>query len=136
MRKWYIVIGTAVVLLGIAALAWMFVPSLADVFRSTTKITDTAAINKTVFGFVGAPYLDDYSNTRLPGYMDNISNKTVAKVNLEIQLFDSKGDRKELVSYSISDIAPGTRRTFVANAGQLDGPRTSKIRVVSVQVAK
>jgi hypothetical protein len=138
MRNWYIVGGTVAVLAGVLVLAFMFGPMVMNTVQSTNtqKITNQALINKTVFGFVGAPTKDDYDNVRIQGYMDNLGTKTVAKVNLEIQLFDDKGNRKEIVKYTISDIAPKTRKTFTANAGVFVAPRTSKARVVSIEVAR
>lgn len=138
MRNWYIVGITVAVLLGVVVVAWMFGPMVVGAVQdaNTQKVTNQALINKTVFGWVGAPNKDDYDNTRVQGYMDNLGNKKIAKINLEIQLFDQKGNRKEIVKYTIDDVSPKTRKTFMANAGVLDGPRTAKVKVSSIEVVR
>ena len=57
-------------------------------------------------------------------------------MDLEISLYNAKGDRKELVKYTVRDIPAHQRKSFDANAGVLDGPRNAKVKLVKVEVVK
>jgi hypothetical protein len=70
--------------------------------------------------------------SRVPGYVDNLQKTDIASVDLEIRLFDSAGDRKEVILYTVEDIEAGSRTTFDANAGPLGGSRTAEVRIKKV----
>lgn len=136
MRRTLALLVTVVVLLAVAVLYVVSAPGAKDLFRSRSRITDEKTMNKMIFGYVGNPYTDDYQNSRIPGYMRNESKQEVASIDLEIDLYSSKGDRKEIIKYTVRDVAPGQRKSFDANAGTLDGPRTAKVKILSVEVVK
>ena len=45
-------------------------------------------------------------------------------------------DARQIVKYTLNDIAPGQKKSFDANGGPLSGPRTAKVKIISVEVVK
>lgn len=136
MRRVLILLAAVGVALAVVVLFLISSPDAQDMFKSRQVVKDQKLMNKMVFGYVGNPYTDDYKNSRIPGYMQNNGRDKIAAVDLEIALYNGDGDRKELVKYTVRDIAPGKRKSFDANAGTLDGPRTAKVKLVRVEVVK
>lgn len=134
MRKVYVVFAALVVVLGVVLALVLTRPDLTtDLLRSKTKVTGEEQVNKTVSVFVRNPYKDDYGVVRIPGYVDNLGNKRVARVQLKITLYE-KQDRREIVTYEVEDIPVGSRKTFDANAGTLEGGRTAQVEITTLEV--
>jgi hypothetical protein len=126
---------TAVVVALVAGVAyWLLVSGPLAPLAPTRTLTDPAAIQRTAFGFVNNPYRDDYGMWRISGYLDNLSKTRIAKAYLEVQLADSSGNNKELVKYQVTDILPGARKSFDANAGSLSGPRKANATITRLEV--
>ena len=137
MRKSYLIAAIAIVLVGLVALAWMFVPLFTGAKpAAATKITDPAKAGKMAVGFVAPPYQDDYQMLRLSGYVDNVSAQTLASVNVEIKLTDESGSQKQVVKQTLVDIPAHQRKTYDISAGTFAGPRNATIKIVSVEVAR
>lgn len=128
-----LVIVLIVAIVGVGAYAFLFRGS-SEGSGPAKVITDQNIIAKTTLGFVQLPYKDDYGVTRLSGYFDNLGKTTIQTADIEIQLFDSDGNRKELVKYQVHDIKPQTRKSFDANAGALQDSRTATIKVARIEV--
>lgn len=134
MRKGLLALGiVGVVVLAVAA--YLLLSGSSGGSGSTTVVTDPQTINSTVSGFVRNPFKDDYGSMRLAGYLDNLSDKTVVVADIELQLTDRDGNRKELVKYTIHDIPPNSRKTYDANAGIIKDARDVTIKVVRLEVA-
>lgn len=136
MRK--LLMLSVVLVLGVGA-AWAYVafaPAVRASMQPTALIEDQEQIDEQVLVFVRNPYKDDYQLSRLPGYLDNKGDRRILRATLEIELRDSSGNRKEIVSYEVHDIEPGTRKTFDANAGAIDGPRQAAVRVSELEVVQ
>jgi hypothetical protein len=119
----------------LAAVAYLLLsPAGLDLLRGSTTVTSEEEIVKMTAGFVALPYRDDYGMTRLSGYIDNLTDKELAEVQLEMQLIDKDGNKAEVVRYTLKDIPPKSRKTFDANAGAIGGSRTAEIKVTSVKV--
>lgn len=136
MRRSYILLGAIILILGVGVLYMTSAPQAMDIFKSKQVVTKAAETNNLARGWVGAPYPDDYGMTRIPGYMDNVSKDDLRNVQIEIQLLDDKGNRKEIVKYTVEAVPVGARRTFDVNAGPISGPRTATVKLVSVEVVK
>jgi hypothetical protein len=136
MRKTYVALGIVGVLVVVALAAVWAMPAISKAFRQTERVTDQQRISKTILGLAQPPYEDDYQVTRVPGYIDNLSTSTLSQVGVEVQLTDDKGNRKELIKFSLSDVAPRSRKTFDVSAGTIEGPRNATIAVTSIDVVK
>lgn len=109
-------------------------PATLDFLKPTTTINDPGQINKVALGFVGSPFPDDYGILRIPGWVDNRSNKKMRRVTLQIQLLDEKSAKKEKITYVVTDIEPATRKTFDLNAGTLPSSRSATISIQQLEV--
>ncbi|PKQ16065.1 MAG: hypothetical protein CVT67_06410 [Actinobacteria bacterium HGW-Actinobacteria-7] len=136
MRKTAIVLIALLVALAVVVVFLLSSPDAQDLLKGHKTISSAAQIDKLVIGWVGNPYTDDYQNSRIAGYMQNNSTQKLSKVNIEIELLDSKGNRKEIVKYTLENVLPGQRKSFDANAGTLDGSRNAKVKITSVEVVK
>jgi hypothetical protein len=136
MRKTYVTLGVVGALLAATLVIVLAMPAITRTLRETQRITDQKQIAETVLGLAQPPYEDDYQVTRVPGYIDNLSGSTLAKVDLQIQLTDGKGNRKELIKHSLTDIAPRSRKTFDVSAGTVEGSRNARITVTGIDVVK
>ena len=134
--KRYIVAGVVVAFVLVIAGYLLFVPGAASILGAKTEVTNPIKIAQLTVGFVENPYPDDYNVMRIPGWVENLSNKRIISADLEIQLLDSDGNRKELIKYTVNDIASGARKTFDANGGAFSGPRNSKVKIVRLVVAQ
>lgn len=112
----------------------LLTPGAANLLRATETIEDKAVIDTTVIGYVGVTFADDFGYLRVPGYVDNISESEVRSLELEIQLLDAEGNKKEKISHTMESIAPGTRQTYDINAGVLPPDRTATIAITKVEV--
>lgn len=135
MRKGVIALGLTAVLLAAGLAVLVSNPDAINVFRGKEKTTDGKAIARTAVVFVRHPYKDDYNVLRIPGYVDNIGKREIARIDLEIQLYEGEA-RKEKVLYSVENIKAGRRKSFDANAGTLDPGRTAKVKVTAIEVYK
>ncbi len=131
MRKYVLLVVVLAIVAAVAVVAFQ-----TDRTGPTQLIKDKKLINKTVVAFVRNPYKDNYDISRIAGYIDNRGAAKVARAHLEIQLLDSKGNRKELVKYDITDIPAYSRRSFDANAGDLSGDRKAVAKITEIEVAK
>lgn len=136
MRRSYILLGAIILILGVGVLYMTSAPQAMDIFKSKKLVTKAAETNNLARGWVGAPYPDDYGMTRIPGYMDNVSKDDLRNAKIEIQLLDDKGNRKEVVKYTVESVPVGARTTFDVNAGPIGGPRTATVKLISVEVVK
>jgi hypothetical protein len=128
-----IVIVAVVALLGAAA--YVAFGSGGDIGGGpAVAVVDPAEIDATAIAFVQNPYTDDYDMTRIAGYLQNLSEKTIASASIEIQLLGKDGGKDELIKYEVLDVPPGSRKSFDANAGSISGPRTSEVTIVALQV--
>lgn len=133
--KRIVLLGAVVTVLVAAVAFFLFVPQAAEVFTSKRTVTDKAQIAQISLGFVQNPYPDDYNVMRIPGWLENRGDKRIVSADIEIQLLDDGGNRKELVKYTVTDIKPRSRKTFDANAGNFNGPRKTQIKIVKLEVA-
>ena len=134
MRKVYVVFAAVVIVLGAVVAVMLLRPDLTtDLLRSKTKVTGEDQVNKAVSIFVRNPYKDDYGVVRIPGYVDNLGNKEITRVQLKITLYE-KQDRREIVTYEVENVPVGSRKTFDANAGVLEGGRTAEVVVETLEV--
>lgn len=136
MRKIFIVLGSVILVLAGVAVWVALNPSSLDALRAKETVTDATAVGKTAVVFVRNPYKDDYQMSRIPGYVDNLTGTKLSKVDIEIQLADGDGNRKEVVKYTVIDVEPRSRKTFDANAGAISGPRRASVKVKSIEVVK
>ena len=128
-----VLIIVAIALVG--AIAWVvFSPQIEEAGRSTVSVTDEAEIVARVIAFAADPYLDDYGTTRVTGWVENIGEQEIAVTRVEVQLVREDGEKEELVRIEVRDIEPGTRKSYEANAGTLDGPRRAEISVPELEV--
>ncbi len=136
MRASWVIIGVVVLALVGGAYYVATNPSLMDQFKEKQVITDQKAIAKTAVGWAASPFSDDYNTMHVSGYVDNLGKKKLATVVLEINLLDSKGDRKEQVKYTVRDIDAGARKTFDAIAGNFTGGRTAQMKIIKVEAVQ
>jgi hypothetical protein len=137
MRKLLMVLVVLVALGAGGAWAYVeFAPVVRESLQATTVIQDEEQINEQVLVFVRNPYKDDYDLSRLPGYLDNKGELKIVRATLEIELRDSSDNRREVVSYEVRDVQPGSRKTFDANAGAINGPRKAAVKVVELEVVQ
>lgn len=134
MRKSVIILIAVVVLLGGLAAYLVFVPGATNLFRRATAVTDPQEAASMAVAGVESPYKDDYGMTRITGWVDNRTADDFKSVSIKIQLLDQGGNRKELVDYTVEDVPAGSRKTFDANAGSIDGSRSAKLTVSKVEV--
>jgi len=134
MRTVWIAFIALIVILGGAAAYLALVPGASDILRTRTVIEDPAEIDQVAIAFVNHPYKDSYDMTRIAGYVDNISDKTIKLVEIEVQLLDDANNREELVTYTVEDVPPGRRKTFDANAGTIGESRSAQVSIVRVEV--
>jgi hypothetical protein len=126
-------IGVVLLLAVVVGVVLMRPEAVKNVFRSTAVITDASEIDGMLTVFARNPYKDDYDMMRIPGYVQNTSDRDIAAVKIEISLWE-KENRKEIVSYEVSDVPAGRMVTFDANAGAIPGSRTSQVEVTSIEV--
>jgi hypothetical protein len=131
-----ILLGSLVVVLAAIAAYVLLVPHAADVFAKKTVITDQATIGRLSLGFVQNPYPDDYNVMRIPGWVDNRGAQRIVSADLEIQMTDDQGNRKELVKYQVLDIPPRSRKSFDANGGTFSGARKTQVKIVRLEVVQ
>lgn len=137
MRKQTLV-SFVLILVGVVAVVLIAMPVVRQgVLPSSGTLTqDAEEISKRALAYSGAPYRDDYGNTRVPGYVDNNGDRRLVKVNLIIDLLDDAGNRKERIQYTVDDIAAGERKWFDVDAGSWAGPRKPTITVESIEVGR
>ncbi|HEY3318399.1 MAG TPA: FxLYD domain-containing protein [Coriobacteriia bacterium] len=135
MRRIILLSVVVVALVGLVGYV-LLVPNATEVFAKKTTVTDPTTIAKLTLGFVQNPYPDDYNVMRIPGWIDNRGNQRIVTADVEIQLLDQGGNRKELVKYQVTDIAPRSRKSFDANGGNFNAPRTAKVKIVKLEVAQ
>ncbi len=134
MRPLHAFLGIlALALLGTAG--WLYMNS-GDVLVETTTITERETIDETVLGFVAVPYIDDYGNLRVPGYLDNLSGSDIRSARLEIDLLDDTGDLGETVLHTLENVPAGSRKTFDINAGTIGESRRAEIEVLEIEVVR
>lgn len=126
-------IGVVLLLAAVVGVVLMRPEAVKNVFRSTAVITDASEIDGMLTVFARNPYKDDYDMMRIPGYVQNTGDRDIAVVKIEISLWEQE-NRKEIVSYEVSDVPAGRMVTFDANAGAIPGSRTSQVEVTSIEV--
>jgi hypothetical protein len=132
MKAVYVVIAIVIVVLGGAAVWLVLGSGSSDFLANEQTVSDAETINEMAAAYVDRPYPDDYNVTRVPGYVDNISDKTFASVTLEIQLLADDGDKAEVVEHTVEDINPGSRKTFDINAGTIGESRTAQGAIIEI----
>lgn len=136
MRASRITLVTVLVLV-VAAVAYVaLTPGLIDSLRPADTVKDEATINKTVLAFVQEPQTDNYSLARVPGWIDNQSNKKIRSATLLIQLFDGDGNRREKITYEVVNLEPKSRKTFDINAGTIPPDRKATVNVTEIEVVR
>ena len=136
MRGLRVLIVLIIIAVAGGAVYFILGDDVAAMFESTSVVKDPKVIDKTVVAFVRNPFEDDYGIKRLAGYVDNKGKKDLAVVNIEIQLLDGDGNKKELVKYRVENVPPSSRKPFDANAGAIQGDREAQIKVVSLEVTE
>lgn len=133
-----LIVGLVLMIAALGGLAAYLVgsPAARDMLRPRQVLKDQAAIQKTAIGYVGNPYKDDYEMSRISGYVDNLSEKRLDRVVFEIRLVDQKGNKRETVLYTVRDVGGRSRKTFDANAGQIDGSRSAQAKITEIEVVK
>ena len=135
MRTVFIILAAIALVLGAAAVVFYFAgDEVTTAFQAKQVVSEPEQIDQTAMGFVSPPYKDSYGMSRVTGYVDNVGEKDIASVNLEVQLYDSGGQKKELVKYTVVNVPVGSRKSFDANAGPLDGPRNAEVTISSIEV--
>ena len=126
-----------VVVLAVAAAAYYFIlGSGADLFAPTSTITESRGdLAKRPSASSSLPYKDDYGMTRVAGYIDNQLGKELKAVQVEVRLLDDKNNKRELLRYEVTDVAPRSRKSFDVNAGAITGTRKAEIKVVKIEAA-
>jgi hypothetical protein len=137
MRSVLVIVLVAAVLALLAGVAYFVaVPGASDFFAPTETITDTELLEGVAIAFVQTPFLNDYANVRVPGWVDNVSGSKIRSVTLEARLIDQDGNRREQITHVVYELDAGTRRSFDINAGTIAGPRTAEISVVEAVVLR
>jgi hypothetical protein len=139
MRKFYIILGIA----AIAALAAVYVLILNPALNNDrpavsggTVVTDEEEVNSRALAFVQPAYRDDYGNTRVAGYVDNLGDRALNAATLSIELRDAEGNRSALLEHTVTAIPANQRKWFDIDAGTWDGPQRPAVTVTSIEVAR
>lgn len=135
MRVVFAVVLVLALVAGGVAIYSILGPDIAAMSEGSTAVTDADQVNEMVTVFVRNPYQDDYGVVRLPGYVENKSDKSLAAVEMDIQLTDGEGNNKELFSYKVEDVPAGARKSFDANAGPISDDRMAEVTVTAVHVS-
>jgi len=139
MRKFYIFLGVVAVLAAFAVIALIAVPQLSQEARQPrtgTVITEEEEVNARALAFVQPAYRDDYGNTRVSGYVDNLGDKLLIAADLSIELRDADGNRTAVLEHTVSSIPAGERKWFDIDAGTWSGPQRPAVKVTSIEVAR
>jgi hypothetical protein len=136
MKALYIVVAVVIVLLGGVFVYLLLGPDSSDFFANKQTITEPGTITEMAAAYVDRPYPDDYNTTRVPGYVDNLSDKRFVSVTLEIQLLREDGDKAEVIEHTLEDIGPGARKTFDINAGTIGENRTAQGGIIAIVVVE
>lgn len=136
MRPILVVLFALIALLAAAAGYFVLVPDATDFLDTTVIVADAKSVGKTVVAYAGQPYRDDYQAIHVNGHVDNLSDKEVRNVKLEIQLVTVEGAKKEKISYVVDKVEPKSRKTYDVNVGTIKGERTPKIKVLSIEVVQ
>ncbi len=134
MRTGTIVLLLIAILVAAAGVWAVLTPGALDMLKSSQSVTEAEQIAAVALGWVGSPFPDDYGLLRVPGWVENRSTQKIRSATVEIQLLDEDGNKKEKVSYEVTDIAPGARKTFDINAGTLPSSRTATIAITRVEL--
>jgi hypothetical protein len=139
MRKFYIFLGIVAVIAAFAVAALIAIPQLgseATQPRSGTVITEAEEVNTRALAFVQPGYRDDYGNTRIAGYVDNLGDKDLIVTELSIELRDSEGNRTAVLEHTVNSVPAGQRKWFDIDAGTWTGPQDPAVTVTSIEVAQ
>lgn len=135
--SWISVVLILVLVLLVAGVAYFyFAPGASNILRETQVIEDPEVVNEMVLGYVSSPFTNDYNVLRIPGWLDNNSESEIRAATIQIQLTDEEGNKKELIDFTVEDIAPNSRKTFDVNGGTIPGTRTATIEIVELEVYK
>ena len=135
MRKTVIFLGILVMLLGAAVAYFVMTPGADEILAEREVITDQGEIDALALAFIQPPYRDDYQMVRVAGYIDNFSEYKIAEADLEIQMFDADGNKKELDRYTVNNIPADSRKSFDANAGSILSQQ-AELEIVRIELIK
>ena len=79
MKRSYVVIGIVIVLVAGVVGYLLLVPGASDFLAKTQIIEDQAQIDEMALAYIAQPYPDDYNTTRIPGYLDNRSERSLPR---------------------------------------------------------